>query len=323
MPAKRFDLVIVGHLTIDLMKSGDKEHTEMGGPPAYAMVGPALGLKNVGIVSRIGRDFPPAYYDRLVCSGLNLEGLRQNKHTTHFTNTYNELGDRTQRVDAVSDPLTSEDFPNTYWNTLWMHISPVIGEVDSSIIPKAKSRGIQVSVDVQGFIRTRKNKDTEIISCEWEKFSELAAYIDALKVDSQELRQLTHQSDTRTAAQSVHKMGVPLILITRGYKGAHLSYGDNYYDIPAIEPQHIVDHTGSGDVFSISFLVELQRTQRPLWSAFFASAAASYNLETPGPTNFPSYEQVITRLRGFLALQENRQHTEKLLNEPGSTECPL
>jgi sugar/nucleoside kinase (ribokinase family) len=118
-------------------------------------------------------------------------------------------------------------------------------------------------------------------------------------------------------------MGVPLILITRGYKGAYLSHLDTFYKIPAIEPKNIVDHTGSGDVFSISFLVEYQRTQRPLWSAFFASAAASFNLETLGATDFPSYEQVVSRLRGFLNHPENRHHTEQLLNEPGPTECPL
>ena len=323
MPAKQFDLVIVGHLTIDLRKFGDEENIEMGGPPAYAMVAPALGLKKVGIVSCVGRDFPTAYYNRLVSSGLDLQGLSQNKHTTHFTNTYNELGDRTQQVDTVSDPLTLDNFPDSYWNTLWMHFSPVIGEVDSLIIPKVKTRGIQVSIDAQGFVRKRKKEDTKIINCEWEEFSGLASHIDVLKADSQELRQLTKQNDTQTAAQRVHEMGIPLLLITRGYKGAYLSYEETFYKIPAIEPQYIVDHTGSGDVFSISYLVEFQRTQRPLWSAFFASAAASYNLETPGPTNFPSHKQVITRLQGFLTLPENRQHTEQLLNEPGPTECPL
>jgi ribokinase len=178
-------------------------------------------------------------------------------------------------------------------------------------------------VDVQGFVRKRENEDTLIISCEWDEFSELASYIDILKADTHELLRLTQESDTRTATMRVHQYGVPLILITRGYKGAYLSHGEAFYKIPAIEPQRLIDHTGSGDVFSISFLVEFQRTQRPQWSSFFASATASYNLETPGPTDFPSYEQVINRLRGFLALPENRQYSEQLLNEPGPSECPL
>jgi len=323
MMNKQFELVIVGHLTIDIIKFGEQERRELGGPPAYAMVGPALGLKKIGIVSRVGKEFPQEYYNLLATSGLNLDGLMQNGETTQFTNIYSEDGERTQRVDAVAGGLTCNDIPATYWDTEWMHISPVIGEIESSIITEAKKRDVKVSVDVQGFVRARQAQDTQIFGCKWKDFSVHATMIDILKADIQELCQLAQKSNFQAAAEAVHQMGVPLILITRGYKGAFLSHNETLLKIPAIPPQSIVDHTGSGDVFAISFLVEYLRTHRPLWSAFFAAAGASFNIETPGPSRFPKFDKVMERLRNFLALSKNHHYTDLLLSEQGPFDCPL
>ncbi len=319
----RYDLIIVGHLTIDLIKFENQERSAMGGPPAYGMVGPAIGLKQVGIVSRIGKEFPPKYYNSLAASGLNLDGLLLSEETTQFINIYNKEGDRTQYVSTISGPILSSDIPKPYWNTQWMHISPVLGEVDSSLIITAKKYGAKVSVDAQGFVRKRSIHDHAIIGCDWSDFYKIVSHIDVLKADIDEITRLGKQSTFQDAAKSINQKGCPLILITQGQRGSFLYQDSEMVEIPAIPPDRVVDHTGSGDVFAISFLSEYQRSKRPLWSAFFASSSASYNVETPGPTNFPSYDAVINRLRAFLSIKEHRHYTEQLLNEPGPTECPL
>jgi sugar/nucleoside kinase (ribokinase family) len=323
MTVDRFDLVIVGHLTIDSMRCGEEEHKMMGGPPAYAMVGPALGLGHVGIVTRIGKEFPQKYYDTLASSGLNLDGVIQSKETTQFINIYTQNGNRIQYATAIADRLTSSDVPEPYWNTNWMHISPVLGETDASLITTAKAYNVKVSVDVQGFVRKRSEQDHKIVGCEWPEFSTVVSKIDILKADIDEIIHLTQKPTYQEAAKAIHEMGCPLILITWGQHGAFLSQGSSFSKIPAITPNGVVDHTGSGDVFAISFLAEYQQTQRPLWSAFFASSCASFNVETPGPSHFPSHDDVINRLRSFLAITENQHHSIDLINEPGPSDCPL
>ncbi|MFX1565146.1 MAG: carbohydrate kinase family protein [Promethearchaeota archaeon] len=321
--SRAFDIIVVGHITIDQIKYGDGTRKEIGGSSAFAMVGPALGLKRVGVVARVGKDFPEPYMERLSSSGLDLEGLTQNNKTTHFTNIYNEQGDRRQRVDSVANKLTKRDVPDSYWNTTWMHFSPVIGEVDSALISDAKEHGAKISVDVQGFVRTQKKEDTTIEGCDWEEFPKYAEMIEILKADTQELCQLAQKSEFRQAANSIHQLGVHIILITRGYKGSYLSLRNGLHRIPIIPVKQVIDHTGSGDVFAISFLREYETSNRPLWSAYFAATVASFNLESPGPTNFPSYEEVLHRLRAFLTLPKNREHIELLLNEPGPGNCPI
>lgn len=323
MTVSRFDLVVVGHLTIDLIKTGEEEQKRLGGPPAYAMVASSLGLKNVGIVSRIGKKFPREYYEILVASGLNLEGIIRDEETTEFINEYSKDGHRIQFANHVANFLTSTDVPKPYWNTEWMHISPVLGETDSSLIVTAKKHQVKVSVDAQGFVRKRSETENRIIGCEWPDFVKVASEIDILKADVDEIKHLTQKPTYQKAAKAIHQMGCPIILITQGQQGSFLSQETSLIKIPPMTPEKVVDHTGSGDVFAISFLIEYQHTKRPLWSAFFASSAASLNLETPGPSSFPSYQEVLSRLRGYLSTPANRDIAELLINEPGPGDCPL
>ncbi len=319
-----FDLVIIGNLTIDQNVFGKEQRLEMGGPPAYGMVAPALGVGKVGIVSNIGHDFPKDYLSQLINAGLDISGINHKNNTTRFVNIYTKDGHRTQEVRTVGDRITSNDIPNRYWDTQWMHISPVLQEVEPSIISKAKQAGATVSVDVQGFVRKRtSSQDHTIISCQWDSFPDVAPFIDILKADIEEICQLTQQATFEKAIQVSHNLGFDIILITRGQEGSYLFTRNTLYEIPALPSQIVLDHTGSGDVFAISFSIEFQRTARPLWSAFFASSSASYNVETPGPTNFPSSEEVTNRLRKFLTDPAQRRNVELLLNEPGPLDCPL
>lgn len=321
---KKFDLVIVGHITIDRIERGERQWFEMGGPPAYAMVALALGIERAGIVSRIGLDFPNEYYEIIRNSGLNLEGLIQNHTTTQFVNRYTEGGDRTQEAKHIASPIMTKDIPASYWDTTWMHLSPVLQEVDSSIILKAKQGGVRVSIDAQGFIRRRISKqDPRITACQWDTFPEVAPSIDVLKADIDEICHLTQQPTVEEAVKAAYKAGCNLILITRGQMGSYLYYENKLSEIPPIPSHKIADYTGSGDVFAISFLTEFQRTERPLWSAFFASSSASFNIETAGPTNFPSHEEVTQRLRVFLTKSNNQRFMDLLLDETGPMDCLL
>jgi sugar/nucleoside kinase (ribokinase family) len=320
----RFKIVVIGHITVDKITIGTRTRYEMGGPSAYAMVAPTLGMNPAAIISRVGKDFPAKYLQVLRASGLHPSGILLNSTTTLFVNRYNSQGDRTQQAPQVADLIMVDDIPSTHWNTTWMHLSPVLKEVDSHVILEAKRRGIWVSVDVQGFIRDRISaQEPDVIPCPWEEFPNVASKIDVLKADVEEICHLTQQSTVQDAAQLVQNAGCPLILITRGQRGSFIFSNDTLQEVPAIPSQTVVDFTGSGDVFAISFLFEFGRTGRPVWSAFFASTVASFNIETPGPTGFPSIQSVSQRLQQFLQLPGNQKYLELILEEPGPGKCPI
>ncbi len=321
---KRFNLVVVGNLTIDRIVFDEEERQEMGGPPAYAMVAPALGAQKVGIVSNVGSNFPKSYLLQLIDAGLDISGIKYQKDTTQFVNKYNKAGTRTQEVPVVGNDIIITDIPAHFWDSQWMHISPVLQEVESTIISKAKQAGALVSVDVQGFVRRRTSEqDHRISPSQWQSFPDVAKDIDILKADLDEICHLTQQTTFGKGAEVAHEMGCDLVLITRGQEGSFLYSNDQLYEIPALYPNIVVDHTGSGDVFAISFIIEFHRTKRPLWSAFFAASSASFNVETSGPTSFPSSKKVTNRLRTFLSDSAQQKNVELLLNETGPFDCPL
>lgn len=315
-----YDLVVVGHIALDETITQEEKGMVLGGPPSYAMVARRLGLHRVGLVSVIGEDFPIAYIKRFAEGGMDLEGLRRGRHTTRFVNKYDEDGNRTQYVPRIAEKINTRDIPPGYWRTKWMHISPVLQEVNPRVIISAKQHNIQVSVDVQGFVRRRNTKRNNIVeACPWEKFSKVAASIDVLKGDTQELRQLTGELELEDAAHSAFNQSKALVLITDGDRGAYLYRGKSLQHIPPFTPFCVVDHTGCGDVFSVAFIIAYERTKRPLWSAYFASAAASFNVETLGPHKFPDLVTVEQRFHRFLKQPANSHHLELLKEEEEQT----
>lgn len=309
-----YDLVVVGHLTIDVTIVEGQERMGIGGPPAYAMAAPALGLRRVAVVAAVSNDFPQEYRRQLAEAGLDLRGLKSSEVTTRFVNRYLGGGYRTQQATSVASPIRPADIPPALWRTRWMHLSPVLQEVDPNIILEAYKRSVQVSVDVQGFVR-RRGQDSQVVPCPWEAFHDVAPHIHVLKADVEEIRYLTGYPSPQMAARAAIHAGCRIVLVTDGPRGSYIHTGQEFHPIPALPPQRTLDHTGCGDVYAVGFLAEYMRTGRPLWSAYFAASCASFNVETPGPTGFPTHREVISRLQEFLAHPQNRHHLQQLERE--------
>ncbi|MHA1288919.1 MAG: hypothetical protein ACTSPB_16125, partial [Candidatus Thorarchaeota archaeon] len=89
------DIVIVGHLSRDLIITPETKREALGGGTAYAMLAPALDAYNTGIVSKVGEDFEEEYWNTLKSAGLNLAGLSKVGTTsTRFVNKYDSEGNR-------------------------------------------------------------------------------------------------------------------------------------------------------------------------------------------------------------------------------------
>ena len=74
---------------------------------------------------------------------------------------------------------------------------------------------------------------------------------------------------------------VPLVALTRGWRGLTLLTRDTRQDVPGL-PRPEVDPTGAGDVFAAAFLIRYHETGQPLEAAAFAACAASCVVEGPG-----------------------------------------
>ncbi len=302
-----FDLIVVGHLTYDLIVNPGKERSKaLGGVVTYTAIAAArLGAK-VGIVTKVGADFREKDLDCFKKANVDLKGLRvAGADTTVFENVYDEHGQRTQRLLRCAEKIEVTDVPQEYFSSRCFHFGPVFHEVSYDVIKFVHNKGILTSLDVQGYCRRRRD-NLSIDLCAWEKAREVLPYVDVLKCDEAEAEMITNESDVDKAALILNDLGSKIVLITQGGKGSILCHDGEIKSIPTVSAERIVDFTGAGDTYIAGFIVEYLQTGKPEWSALFASAVASFTIEGLGTSTIPTKERVLMRLKrlGFSNIVE-------------------
>lgn len=280
------NLVVLGSITEDVIitsKSGESHF--IGGVPVYAAsAAKALG-ETIGIVSKVGTDFPLKNLKIINSLDADLNGFSINGQSSmRFENKYSK-GKRTQKVLSESDKITFNDIPSIYHTAKCIHLGPVFNEINSDLITKVSQIFDIVSLDGQGFTRSI-DKKKKVILKPWLDYEEFLPQLDILKVDDAELMGLTGTKKLDDAIDLALNTEIPLLVITLADKGAIIFDKKIRYDIPAL-PAKIVDETGAGDTFHTAFLLEYIRTSDSQYSAYIAAATASYKIETSGP--FPNY----------------------------------
>ncbi len=293
---KMVNIVIIGHFSIDTIIIDNEKWQALGGVPAYSQVIPKLG-ETVGVVSIVGTDFPDAFWKSLRASGIDLRGIHvKGEHSTSFTNIYDKEGNRIQIVEHVAQKIELQDIPEEYQNAKWIHIGPILNEIDTKTILQLERNGFTISIDPQGFLRKRLN-DGRIVPQKWKDANRVLERIFLLKCDEREIVELTGTEDIGTAAKAIIDLGTRVVIVTRSERGSIIFTNNKEYKIPAYLPEKIVDTTGAGDTYMMGFIVEFLKTKSIKKAGHFASAVASYNIETKGPTGFPSRKSVKKRMQ--------------------------
>jgi sugar/nucleoside kinase (ribokinase family) len=295
------DIVVVGHLSRDLIITPEITREALGGGTAYAMLAPSLNTVNAGIVSKVGEDFEQGYWDTLKTSGLDLTGLKKTgQKSTRFVNEYDSEGNRNQRVEALAEQITPQDFPEEYLVAPIIHFSPLTAnELDIECIKLARSNAKTTSIDVQGYVRS-VNENGVVFPSEWSEYAEILRLVDVIKFHEVELKHTIEGEPELLAVSEILNLGPRIVLVTRDKKGSTIYTRNEQISIPRVNAEVPVDATGCGDVYTISFLLEYKRTSNLKHSGLFAATCSSFNTETIGPYNFPSRLDVERRMKLYL-----------------------
>jgi sugar/nucleoside kinase (ribokinase family) len=293
------DIVVVGHLSRDLLVTPETSREALGGGTAYAMLAPSLGISRCGIVSCVGGDFEDEYMRALVKSGLDIAGVsRDGQHTTRFINQYDSTGVRTQRVEAIAAPIKKNALLERHLQSRVIHFCPLIGEIDISCIKAAKEAGALVSLDPQGFLRTVQGD--RVVPKEWTDRTAVLKHVDVLKLDEDELQSAVGTATEIDAVGRILNEGPEIVIVTRDRRGSTIYSQEDKIDIPLILADQLVDTTGSGDTYAIGFLVEYTQNENLKQAGMFGASCASFNLETMGPSEMPTRKQVESRMASYV-----------------------
>lgn len=290
----QFDVVVVGHVAIDvnILPWGMIENA-LGGTPTYAGLEFAALKQNVGVVSKVGADFPekfPPIYSKL---GLDTEGiLVAGEHTTTFENIYDEAGNRTQVCKHVAPKILPDDIPDAYADAGSFYVSPIANEVTPDLLKAVKKKSNLVMLDPQGVLR-EIGKDGHV-EVKPRDLSEFLMHVDVVKIGKEEARVL--KGDVEKALHSIHAMGAKVAILTKGGEPSIVLSDEGLIKVNPLRVD-VKDMTGAGDVFGAAFLTRYVNTRNVLESTKFAVTAAGLKIRYKGPTGFPSEREILEAMK--------------------------
>ncbi|MCD6140709.1 MAG: carbohydrate kinase family protein [Thermococcus sp.] len=250
------DLVVLGHVAIDHVIFPDKREIILHGGAATAVAtSAALSGAKVGLVTKIGKDFPKEWLNRL-SEILDIKGVHiLEGNTIHIYMIYHEDGSVDAPVDmGVAQKMGETEIPEEYLNAKIFHISPIPPEEQLKVINRLKGKRISLDFNPTYMedYKTKKDLMKEIIS-----------RTEIIFPNEREARTITGEKDLKKAAKILYEWGANLTIITLGEKGALLYNGEKFMEFEALPINEIVDPTGAGDAFAGGFLAHYAK-EKPI-----------------------------------------------------------
>jgi ribokinase len=293
-----------GGLRIDYLITADQRvhMREMGGNAIFAAVGARIWGADVGVVSRVGENYPSEWLERLAAAGLGIEGVRvvggQHDMRTFYAYLDRETRDDTEParhfarigvpmpVDLAdySDstpgqdrqaftPLCprSADLPAAYLKVHAAHLSPLPLPAHRDLSTALSKGGIRVTLDPGERYMVPHMRD--------EVFS-LLPRVHAFLPSEQEVRSMLGPVDPWRAARLFAEAGPKTVVVKAGSKGSLVldCECNARWQVPAY-PGSIVDVTGAGDAYCGGFLVGYDETDDPIIAACYGAVSASFVLQ--------------------------------------------
>lgn len=230
----------------------EKQVITTGGGATNVAVGlERLGLQT-GCVCCVGRDMDGLLVRKeLKKEGVSLLYVQQSdKDTSHSTILVGENGGRSALVyRGASNQLS---WSKVDWGRLsasWYYVSSLGGDLAmlTKIIRDAHQKKIKV-------IFNPGSKEIANI----DKLKPFLAQVEVLILNLQEAAELTHHDykNREAVMKDMGKLGVKMVVVTEGRKGANLVRGNEVIRVSAIKVDS-VEETGAGDAFGGGFLAGL------------------------------------------------------------------
>src|SRR5450759_2383866 len=300
--------LVVGQLNRIFLILPDKKTRldVLGGNLVYAASGLGLWETGIGLISRVGNDFPMEWIERTAQKGLDRRGIHvlpqpidsrlfiayldsDTIQTDNPVAHFNQLGlpfpkelldyhSSPPDIDSRShlSPLTIRlsDIPADYLDATAAHLCP-LDFLSHSLLPSVLRQG-QISTITIDPSKGYMNPSF------WDDMPTLLNGITAFLSSEEKMRNLFQgrTSDLWEMAQTLSGFGCEIIVIKRGERGQYLYDNSSHtrWEIPAY-PSNPVDQSGTADAFSGGFLAGYRRTYDPIMATLYGNISSSIAIE--------------------------------------------
>ena len=288
-----YDIVFIGHISIDEIQRFEGRSTvETGGAAFYSSTAACLPGLRIAVITRMAAE-DCQLFDPLKARGIDVF-VQASLETTHLRVVHEtdnpDHRDIFQTKDAgffEHEQITFSPIPRL------VHIGALTDrEFTVEFMAALKTRGIDLSVDMQSFVRQVDPKSGIIQFLDVPRKKEIVAMAKAVKLDVVEAELLTGTSDLSQAARTVEEWGSPETMITRADGVLIRSEGREYFQ--PFTNRSVVGRTGRGDTTFGAYIA--RRLSHPIEESLrFAAAAVSIKMESPGPFT-GSIEDIMARI---------------------------
>lgn len=241
---------------------------------------------SAALVGRVGNDY---IKDLVEISGqYNVKAFPlPSKVTGGFYLKYidERMSKRELRVINTAGIIRFEEIPGEALEADAFILGPILKEIDLDFVKRLinEREDALIFVDPQGLIRGVR-KERVILSVNDDVYK-IIKLTNITKPNEHEAEALFPGKNPAEAAKAIFKLNNFVGIVTVAERGSYVAFKGGVFHIPAYRTKE-QDPTGCGDIYAGAFVYYYLRNEDIVESAAFASAAASFKVETTGP-HFP------------------------------------
>jgi ribokinase len=310
MPVDSVEYVVVGGLREDffITPAGEVYLGQLGGNALYAAVGARLWSENVGLVARVGSNYPAGWLDIIAGRGIDTRGVvvvpepldtrtffayltLEDRDDTDPAAHFARLGQPlpvalegyVTSTEGQADPrrfsplaVRPEELSPEVVHARAFHLAPYDFSVHLTYPGRLRGAGGLVTCDPS--VRYMDPKFQPQVA---EILKQVAAFLPSEMETRAFFPQLS--GDLWAAAEAFGALGCGCVVLKLGAQGQYVyeRASGRKWHVPAY-PARLVDVTGAGDSYCGGFLVGLDQTGDPLEAALRGSVTASLVVEGVG-----------------------------------------
>lgn len=279
-----------------------------GGNLLYAAGGLRVWTSEIGLLGRVGEDYPFQWRRNIEAMGFDMRGLKVlpgsldlrsfraysdsfehslSNPVSHFARRklnfpkallgYQPSDSKENPRRPLPDTPTVSDIPEEYLGSSAVHLCPMDFTSQGQLLNAFKA-GLATTITL----------DPEAVYMNPDFLKDLRELLNGLTAflpSQEELQALFwgRTNDLWEMAEELGNYGCELVVIKRGGQGQWLydAMGKHRWEIPAYSSRK-ADPTGAGDAFCGGFLAGYRNTYEPLEAALHGNVSASLNLEGSG-----------------------------------------
>lgn len=242
-------LVTVGSVAFDAIESPfGKTDKIVGGAGTFITLASSFFVKEQGIISVVGDDFPASTLENMKAKGIDILGIqiKAGEKTFFWSGRYHN--DMNSRDTLVTELNVLEHFnpivPQAFQGADYLMLGNLSPQVQRMVIERMEKRPKLIAMDTMNFW----------MDIALEELKKTMALVDVLIINDEEARQLSGVYSLVKAAKVIRSMGPQIVIIKKGEHGALLFHEENMFFAPALPLEDVFDPTGAGDTFAGGFM---------------------------------------------------------------------